>query len=124
MLHQIRIEKVPNEFSPEKQFAWILGKFAVNAKLEQVPLPARAMICNRVLDAAGVALHAINHRAVVAARGLNIEVRGWGRSYMLGMPNGVPYPASAAGFVNAVAARDDDWHDCYLQKEYSHPADT
>ncbi len=124
MKHQIRIERKPNEFLPRDQFAWKLGAFAVNATLNQVPQAARDMICNRIIDVAGVALHAVNHDAVVAARWLQNEVAGCGRSRMFGAPAHFLYPASAAAFVNAVAGRDDDWHDCYLKAEYSHPADT
>ncbi len=93
----------------------------------QAPLDAAAvaMVQNRIIDNAAVALAAINDRPVAVARSMALRhppLATQGAAIM-GVPAHTLVSAEWAAWANGTAVRQLDYHDTFLAHDYSHPAD-
>ena len=108
----------------EEQLAWKLAQLAAHNRAFDAEVAA--MIGNRVIDNAAVALAAINRPAVRNARLLALgypHPRNRG-ARLFGAANARSFHCEWAALANGVAVRELDMHDTYLAADYSHPGDT
>lgn len=105
----------------ERQLAWNLARVAV----EPAPLPPEsvAMVGNRLVDNAAVAVASLQRHPVVTARAQAVAHPRPGGATLTGLPADRTFDAEWASYANGVAVRELDFHDTFLAAEYSHPGD-
>jgi 2-methylcitrate dehydratase len=85
-----------------------------------------AMVSNRIIDNAAVALAASNRAPVVASRDQALShppsTGGWGAT-VFGLDPATRVSPEWAAWANGVAVRELDFHDTFLAADYSHPGD-
>jgi len=118
--HHLRVYPSRGSLPKESQLAWQLARIAA----DPVPVdPAvAAMIVNRFIDNASVAIAAINRRPVANARSQALAHARAGGATVFGLPNDRWFAAEWAAWANATAVRELDMHDTYLAADYAHPA--
>ena len=77
------------------------------------------MVTCRVIDNAGVALAAINRKPVATARAMALAHPRAEGATLFGLPPTVRVHAQWAGWANATAVRELDFHDCYSPAAHS-----
>ncbi|MCL6549440.1 MAG: MmgE/PrpD family protein [Acidothermus cellulolyticus] len=104
----------------KRELAWQLALLAA----DNVPLDddVTAMLINRVIDNAGVAIAALARRPVVNAAAQAARRPATPGASVFGAPTLRSAPEWAA-WANGVAVRELDFHDTFLAAEYAHPAD-
>ena len=119
--HHLRVYLSKEKLAKEEQLAWKLAEIA----FDKVPidLAVAAMIANRIIDNAAVAIAAINRRPVCSARSQALAHTRPEGAALFGMPNEKRFDAEWAAWANATAVRELDMHDTFLAADYSHPAD-
>lgn len=111
-------EKLPRE----KQLAWALAELAhANRRIDP---EAGAMVVNRIIDNAAVAVAAINRPPVIAARQQALAHPRKNGATLIGLGAGQTFECEWAAWANAAAVRELDMHDTFLAADYSHPGDT
>jgi 2-methylcitrate dehydratase len=120
-LHETRV--YPSKSTPkrEDQLAWKIA--AVAADKVAVTKPVTAMIINRIIDNAAVAIASVNRRPVVSARGAALGHPRKGGATLFGAPARVTVSPEWAAWANGTAVRELDYHDTFLAADYSHPGD-
>ena len=121
-LQQVKVHPSKADLKREDQLAWKIAEVAA----DRVPVEkdVAAMIVNRIIDNAAVAIAAINRRPVVSARDMALghpRARRRRPCSACSRRNGsVP---EWAAWANGTAVRELDMHDTFLAADYSHPGD-
>jgi len=119
--HDVRVHPSKEDLKREDQLAWKIA--GVAADKVAVTKDVAAMIVNRIIDNASVAIAAINRRPVVSARDMALARLNKTGATVFGVaPNKRVSPEWAA-WANGTAVRELDMHDTFLAADYSHPGD-
>ena len=119
--HDVTVHPSKEELKREDQFAWKIA--GVAADKVAVDKDVTAMIVNRIIDNAAVAIAAINRRPVVSARDMALARPHKGGATVFGVPAGKRVTPEWAAWANGTAVRELDMHDTFLAADYSHPGD-
>jgi len=122
IVHQIQVHPSKDTLARDAQFAWKLAKTA--ADHAPVESDAAAMVINRIIDNAAVAIAAINRGPVANARSQALAHPRARGAAVFGMPDAQRVDAEWAAWANGTAVRELDFHDTFLAADYAHPADT
>jgi 2-methylcitrate dehydratase len=122
VLHTVRPHPPGQRPPREEQLAWKLAALAADPS----PLDpdAAAMAANRLIDDWACGLAALNRAPVRAARGQALCFARKGGATVLGLPQDVTVDCTWAGYANATAVRELDFHDSFFGLDPSHPGDT
>jgi len=105
----------------EEELAWRLAEVATGGA--DLDGDVAAMVANRVIDDAAVALAALTRRPVATARAQALAHPREGGSTLFGLPADVRVHAEWAAWANGVAVRELDFHDTFLAADFAHPGD-
>jgi 2-methylcitrate dehydratase len=105
----------------EDQLAWKIA--GVAADKVAVTKDVAAMIVNRVIDNASVAIASVNRHAIVSARDMALARPNKAGASVFGVPSTKRVSPEWAAWANGVAVRELDMHDTFLAADYSHPGD-
>ncbi|WP_191083807.1 MmgE/PrpD family protein [Roseococcus microcysteis] len=120
--HTVKVHPSKALLPREEQLAWKIAGVATDKVA--VEKAVSAMIINRIIDNAAVAIAAINRRPVVSARGMALgHKKKEGGATVFGMPAGTTVSPEWAAWANGTAVRELDMHDTFLAADYSHPGD-
>ena len=106
----------------EEQLAWKIAEVAVDPV--EVSAEVTDMVINRVIDNAAVAVASLGRAPVTSARGQALAhppTPGGSGASVFGVTS--KHSPEWAAWANGVAVRELDYHDTYLDAEYSHPGD-
>ena len=119
--NEVRVSPSKAALSREAQLAWKIAGVAA----DKVPVgrDVTAMIINRIIDNAAVAIAAINRRPVASARGMALGHPRKGGAMIFGAPTRVAVSPEWAAWANGTAVRELDYHDTFLAADYAHPGD-
>lgn len=119
--HEIRVYPSAETPSKSAQFAWKIAALAA----DPVPVGTEVagMVINRIIDNAAVAMAAINRRPVANARSQALAHPRQGGAAVFGLPMAQRFEAEWAGWANATAVRELDFHDTFFGAESAHPGD-
>jgi len=118
---EVRVYPSKTVLPREDQLAWKIA--AVAADKVAVPKDVTAMIINRIIDNAAVAIASVNRRPAVSARGAALGHPRKGGATLFGAPPRVTVSPEWAAWANGTAVRELDYHDTFLAADYSHPGD-
>lgn len=119
--HNVRVFSSKQTPAKEDQLAWKLASLAADrVELDQ---DVKDMVVNRIIDNMGVAVASLARKPVRVARTQALAFPKDGGSTLIGLPNNQRYHCNWAGWANAVAVRELDFHDSFFGREFSHPAD-
>ena len=119
--HKVTVHPSKTRLPKEDQLAWKLAEVAADpVSVEQ---DVTAMIINRVVDNAGVAVAALNRAPVATARAQALAHPRAKGSCLFGLAETLVH-AEWAAWANGVAVRELDFHDTFLAADYAHPADS
>ena len=124
ILHDVRVHPSKDNLPREQQLAWKIA--AVAADKVAVERDVTAMIINRIIDNASVAIAAINRHAPMSARDMALghpRPRGAAGATVFGVPSSRTVSPEWAAWSNGTAVRELDMHDTFLAQDYSHPGD-
>lgn len=107
--------------SLEGELAWRIA--AVAADRAPLDTDVSALLLNRMIDAAGVAVAALDRAPVRNARAQALAHARPGGATVIGMPEHVRVHCEWAAIANAAAVRELDFHDNVFDVEIGHPAD-
>jgi 2-methylcitrate dehydratase len=119
--HRIRVWPSAESHPREDELAWKIA--AVAADPVAVDEEVAAMIANRVIDNAAVALASINRHPIAAARAQALAHPRPGGATLFGLGPGACVHAEWAAWANGTAVRELDFHDTYMLQEFGHPGD-
>ena len=121
ILHDIRVSPSKDLLPREQQLAWKLAMVAV----DDVPLDddVVAMMINRMIDNAAVAIASANRAPVVTARAMALAHQRADGATLFGVSGDIRVDCEWAAWANGTAVRELDFHDTFLAADYSHPAD-
>jgi 2-methylcitrate dehydratase len=105
----------------EDQLAWKIA--GVAADKVAVTKDVAAMIVNRIIDNASVAIASSNRHAIVSARDMALARPNKAGASVFGVPSTKRVSPEWAAWANGVAVRELDMHDTFLAADYSHPGD-
>jgi len=120
-LHEIRVHPSKSMLKREDQFAWAIAGVATDKVA--VPKDVVAMVINRIIDNASVAIASINRGPVVTARDMALGQTRRGGATVFGLPARKTFSPEWAAWANGTAVRELDYHDTFLAADYSHPGD-
>lgn len=119
--YEVRVHRSADAFPREEELAWRLAEVATD--LVRVDADVAQMVVNRIIDNAGVAAAALDRHPVASARAQALAHPATPGSAILGVALSRRVSPEWAAWANGVAVRELDFHDTFLAKEYSHPAD-
>jgi 2-methylcitrate dehydratase len=105
----------------DDQLAWKIA--AVAADRVAVDRDVTAMIINRMIDNASVAIASVNRRPVISARDMALGHPRRGGATVFGVAPAKRVSPEWAAWANGTAVRELDYHDTFLAADYSHPGD-
>jgi len=105
----------------DDQLAWKIA--AVAADRVAVDRDVTAMIINRMIDNASVAIASVNRRPVISARDMALGHTRRGGATVFGVAPAKRVSPEWAAWANGTAVRELDYHDTFLAADYSHPGD-
>ncbi|MDX6242313.1 MAG: 2-methylcitrate dehydratase [Frankiales bacterium] len=117
--HVVEVQPAGTRLATADQLAWRLAEVATDPV--EVDDEVAAMIVNRVIDNAGVAMASLRRTPVVNARAQALRHPAAPGASVFGAAERVS--AEWAAWANGVAVRELDFHDTFLAAEYSHPGD-
>ena len=120
-LHEVRVHPSKSLLKREDQLAWKIA--GVAADKVAVERDVTAMIINRIIDNAAVAVASVNRRPVVTARDMALGHTKRGGATVFGLPGRKTVSPEWAAWANGTAVRELDYHDTFLAADYSHPGD-
>jgi 2-methylcitrate dehydratase len=120
-INEVRVYPSKTTLKREDQLAWKIA--GVAADKVAVTKDVTAMIINRIIDNASVAIASVNRRPVVSARGMALGHARKGGATVFGAPARVTVSPEWAAWANGTAVRELDYHDTFLAADYSHPGD-
>jgi 2-methylcitrate dehydratase len=121
IVHDVRVHPSKEDLKREDQLAWKIA--GVAADKVAVTRDVTAMIINRIIDNASVAIAAINRRPVVSARDMALARPNKTGATVFGVAPGKRVSPEWAAWANGTAVRELDMHDTFLAADYSHPGD-
>ena len=119
--HEVRVYPSRAALARTDQLAWKMATVAADPVA--VSDDVEAMIVNRMIDNAAVALAAINRHPVVSARDMALGHPRANGATVFGVPEATRVSPEWAAWANGTAVRELDMHDTFLAADYSHPAD-
>lgn len=119
--HEVRVHPSRAALKREDQLAWQIA--AVAADKVPVERDVAAMVVNRIIDNAAVAIAAINRHPVVSARDAAIAHPRRPGATVFGVASNKGFTPEWAAWANGTAVRELDMHDTFLAADYSHPGD-
>ena len=119
--HRIRVVPSRQPIDRQDQLAWKIAGVASDPA--PVEADVEAMVVNRIIDNAGVALAAINREPVANARTQALAHPRPGGATLFGVPSGYLFGAEWVAWANGTAVRELDFHDTYLGADFGHPGD-
>ncbi len=119
--HEVRVHPSKENLPREEQLAWKIA--AVAADRVPVDRDVAAMVVNRIIDNAAVAIAAINRHPVVSARDAALGHPRRDGATVFGVPARLRVSPEWAAWANGTAVRELDMHDTFLAADYSHPGD-
>jgi len=119
--HAVKVHPSKALLKREDQLAWKIA--GVAADPVSVPEDTTAMIINRVIDNASVAIAAINRSAPTSARQMALGHPRDGGATVFGVDPSHRFSPEWAAWANGTAVRELDMHDTFLAADYSHPGD-
>jgi 2-methylcitrate dehydratase len=120
-LHDVRVHPSKANLKREDQLAWKIA--GVAADRVAVERDVAAMIINRIIDNASVAIAAINRHPVVSARDMAMGHARRDGATVFGAAASRRVSPEWAAWANGTAVRELDMHDTFLAADYSHPGD-
>ncbi|WP_458110904.1 MmgE/PrpD family protein [Arthrobacter sp. R1-13] len=120
--HHVRVYRSEEKLPREEQLAHKIALVAADPVA--VADDVMAMVINRIIDNASVAVASLNRAPIVAARAQALThgpSTGGKGAKVFGIDERVS-PEWAA-WANGVAVRELDYHDTFLAADYSHPGD-
>ncbi|GAN77492.1 MmgE/PrpD family protein [Acidisphaera rubrifaciens] len=121
-MHEVRVHPSKDNLKRDDQLAWKIA--GVAADRVAVERDVAAMIINRIIDNAAVAIAAINRHPVVSARDMALgHARRGAGATVFGVPASRRVSPEWAAWANGTAVRELDMHDTFLAADYSHPGD-
>jgi 2-methylcitrate dehydratase len=105
----------------EEQLAWKIAAMAAAPFADDAEVDA--MVGNRIIDNAAVALAAINRAPVANARAQALAHPRAGGATVIGLPATETYECEWAAWANSAAVRELDFHDSFMALEPGHPGD-
>jgi 2-methylcitrate dehydratase len=120
-IHEVRVHPSTDNLTREDQLAWKIAEVAA----DKVPVEkdVAAMIINRIIDNAAVAIAAVNRRPVVSARNAALGHSRRDGATVFGVSTARRVSPEWAAWANGTAVRELDMHDTFLAADYSHPGD-
>jgi 2-methylcitrate dehydratase len=120
-LNEVRVYPSKQALPRADQLAWkIAGVAADKVPVEKA---VAAMIINRIIDNASVAIASVNRSAPTSARGMALGHTRKGGATLFGVPGRTTVSPEWAAWANGTAVRELDYHDTFLAADYSHPGD-
>src|ERR1700753_3921579 len=119
--HDVRVSPSKAALKREDQLAWKIA--GVAADKVAVPKDVAAMIANRIIDNASVAIASSNRHSIVSARDMALARPNKTGASVFGVPSAKRVSPEGAAWANGVAVRELDMHDTFLAADYSHPGD-
>lgn len=119
--HEVRVHPSTSLLKRADQLAWKIA--GVAADKVAVEKDVAAMIVNRIIDNAAVAVASVNRGPVVAAREMALGHAKRGGATLFGLPSRKTVSPEWAAWANGTAVRELDYHDTFLAADYSHPGD-
>ncbi len=119
-----RAVKAGEKLPKEDQLAWHIAEMAAGDW--DADSDVDDMLGNRIIDNAGVAIAALDRKAPKAARAMALAHParpGGPGAPLFGLPNDRLFDFTWAGYANAVAVRELDFHDNIMAAETAHPGD-
>ncbi|ABQ29842.1 MULTISPECIES: MmgE/PrpD family protein [Acidiphilium] len=120
-LHEVRVHPSKSLLKRDDQLAWKIA--GVAADKVAVDKDVTAMIINRIIDNAAVAVASVNRGPVVSARAMALGHAKRGGATVFGLPARKTVSPEWAAWANGTAVRELDYHDTFLAADYSHPGD-
>jgi 2-methylcitrate dehydratase len=120
-LHPVKLHPSKSLLKREDQLAWKMA--GVAADRVAVEKDVAAMIINRIIDNAAVAVASVNRRPVTSARMMALGHPRKGGATIFGVPAAKRFSPEWAAWANGTAVRELDMHDTFLAADYSHPGD-
>ncbi|HQT74409.1 MAG TPA: MmgE/PrpD family protein [Acidiphilium sp.] len=120
-LHEVRVHPSKSLLKRDNQLAWKIA--GVAADKVTVDKDVTAMIINRIIDNAAVAVASVNRGPVVSARAMALGHAKRGGATVFGLPARKTVSPEWAAWANGTAVRELDYHDTFLAADYSHPGD-
>jgi 2-methylcitrate dehydratase len=120
-LHEVRVHPSKSLLKRDDQLAWKIA--GVAADKVAVEKDVTAMIVNRIIDNAAVAVASVNRGPVVSARAMALGHAKRGGATVFGLPARKTVSPEWAAWANGTAVRELDYHDTFLAADYSHPGD-
>ncbi len=117
----VRVHPSKSNLKRDDQLAWKIA--AVAADRVAVESDVAAMIINRMIDNASVAIASVNRRPVISARDMALGHGRKGGATVFGVAPGKRVSPEWAAWANGTAVRELDYHDTFLAADYSHPGD-
>jgi 2-methylcitrate dehydratase len=119
--NEVRVYPSKETLRREDQLAWKIA--GVAADKVAVEKDVSAMIINRIIDNASVAIASVNRSAPTSARGMALGHKRKGGATVFGLPARITVSPEWAAWANGTAVRELDYHDTFLAADYSHPGD-
>ncbi len=119
--YDVRVSPSKAGLKREDQLAWKIA--GVAADKVAVTKDVAAMIVNRIIDNASVAIASANRRSIVSARDMALARPNKNGASVFGVPSSKRVSPEWAAWANGVAVRELDMHDTFLAADYSHPGD-
>jgi 2-methylcitrate dehydratase len=119
-IHEVRVHPSKSNLKREDQLAWKIA--AVAADRAAVDKDVTAMIINRIIDNASVAIASVNRGPVISARDMALGHTRTDGATVFGV-RGTRVSPEWAAWANGTAVRELDYHDTFLAADYSHPGD-
>ncbi len=119
--HQVRVYKSAETPPRSELLAWKIA--CVAADEAAVEADVSAMIVNRIIDNAGVAVAGLARHPVANARAQALAHPHPGGATVFGMPRTERVACEWAAWANAAAVRELDFHDTFLSVDMNHPGD-
>ena len=117
----INIQKPGEKLKKENQLAYRIA--VMSSEDWNLTDEITEMVGNRIIDNAGVAVAALNRKAVKIARAQAMQFENKNGATLFGLEDNKKYDCQWAAWANAVAVRELDFHDNIMAKETCHPGD-
>jgi len=119
--HTVTVHPSKSNLKRDDQLAWKIA--AVASDRVAVDRDVTAMIINRMIDNASVAIASVNRKPVISARDMALGHTRKGGATVFGVAPGKRVSPEWAAWANGTAVRELDYHDTFLAADYSHPGD-
>jgi 2-methylcitrate dehydratase len=119
--HSVKVHPSADNLKRDDQLAWKIAAVAVDKVA--VERDVTAMIINRIIDNASVAIASVNRHPVISARDMALGHPRRGGATVFGVASTRRVSPEWAAWANGTAVRELDYHDTFLAADYSHPGD-